>query len=217
MTLESIRKNAKAHKLEVEHILQAAARRLPGLDNELENLIPICGWTDGGALPGGGREIPFRRWAVTAITFLRSGYGGLHQLVVQADYLSFVLALLEELHCPESVEAAITLNPQAFASPQAHLSEALLIASTFNSLLSFKPLLAVAPSQAEGIRSFLHRLLLACTSDRDRSTAILALRGVGDASSLTLISTQPDFQYPYESVSAVTIKAIQKRLRTIAA
>jgi len=217
MTLESIRKNAKAHKLEVEHILQAAAQRIPGLDSELERLIPVCGWTDGGALPGGGHEIPFRRWAVTAVTFLRSGYGGLHQLAMQPNYLSFVLALLEELHCPEAAEAAITLCPQAFASPQAHFSEALLIASTFNSLLSFKPLLKIASSKAESIRDFLHRLLPACTSDRDRSTATLALRGVGDTSSLTLISTQPVFQYPYESVSTVTTKAIRKRLRTIAA
>src|SRR5688500_33122 len=130
MTLETIRKKAKAETLEVEHILQAAARRIPGVDVELQNLISECGWTDGGALHGGRREIPFRRWAITAITYLRSGYAGLRELVREAVYLPFVLALLEELHCPEAVEAATNLCPGAFSSPTTHRSEALLLASS---------------------------------------------------------------------------------------
>lgn len=213
MTLQSIRKKAKAHELEVEHILQAAAQRIPGLDAELESLIPTCGWTDGGALPDGGREIPFRRWAVTAIAFLRGGYDGLHQLAKQPEYLSFVLALVEELHWPEAVETAIAVCPAALASPQDHFTDALLVASTFNRLLCFKPHLAIPPTQTETIRGFLHRLLPACTSDLDRSTAIAALREVGDISSLTLLSTQPPFQYPWEGASSIVAKAIRKRLR----
>jgi hypothetical protein len=216
MTLESIRKHAKTNRLEVEHILQAAAQRIPGLDDELERLITLCGWTDGGELPGGAREIPFRRWAVTAITFLRGGYDGLHQLAMEPEGLYFALALLEELHDPQAVDTAITICPRAFASPELHLSEALLLASTFNSLLSFKPPLTIPPSQEERIRGFLHRLLPACTSDQDRALAILALRGVGDASSLTLISRQPAFYFPYEGVLSATSKAIRKRLRTTA-
>lgn len=215
MTLDSIRKKAKAERLEVEHILQAAARRLPGLDDALENLISVCGWTDGGALPNGEREIPFRKWAITAITFLCSGFDGLHQLGSQGENYTFVLALLRELHYSEAVAAAMSLRPQVFTSPAAHPDDALLLASTFDMLRSFKPHFDIARSQADDIRGFLHRLLPACGPDGDRSTVVLALRGVGDASSIALIATQPAFQHPFERVLSVTTKAIKMRLRRI--
>jgi hypothetical protein len=49
-------------------------------------------------------------------------------------------------------------------------------------------------------------------SEPDRAVAILALRGVGDASTLDLLKAQRAFDQPYQNTLRVTRKAIQRRL-----
>lgn len=213
MNLGILRARAAKNELEVEDILESAVKRISGLDIALEALIDECAWTDGGPLPSGGIEIPFRRWALTAIHFYRGGIPALHTLARDQSFLPFVLALLEALHTTEAVEAVVAIAPEVFADPASDLETARRITSALNLMLSFPPQIIVTEPTSRRIRDFLHTSIPLCNTDAHLATAILALRGIGGHESLDLIRSLPPLQPPWSDVSNMAVKAIRSRLR----
>lgn len=214
MKLTTLRKKALRNQLEVEHILGAAKELVPGLADELDRLVVECGWNDGGHTPE-GLVIPFRRWALTASTYCRSGSLGLVLLAQNEPiYLSFVFSLLTELHSREALEAVMTLSLAAFHEPATNRSLSLQAAGTFNFLLSFPPIIPVTPEECETIRTFLHRLLPLTSSSVERASVLGALRGVGNEESVRLIAAGTPLTYPWEGVESTVNRVIRKRLKS---
>lgn len=213
MNLETLRARAAKDELEVEDILEAAAKRVPGLDCVLENLIDECGWTDGGPLSSGAIEIPFRRWAITAIHFSRGDIPALLSLARDRSYIPFVLALLQQLHTGESAHTVVNVAPEIFADPIRDPETALRIARSLNLILSLPPQVILAPRTSEQVCHFLHTLIPLCKTDGQLATAVLGLRGVGGQQSLDLIRSLPPLSPPWSDATDLAIKAIRRRLR----
>lgn len=213
MKLATLRSRALRDELEVEHILRAAKERHPDLADELERLIDDCGWTDGGPTAL-GVEIPFRKWALTAIAYCRTGHAGLAELVrSDRSYLTFVLALLEELADADALEAALLLLAHFPLDASSDLSEQVALADTFNLLLSFKQPVATTAGQRSVVRERLHALLPMTHAPEQRDSVLCALRGVGDAESLRIIDAGSPLPYPWAGIERAAAKAIKARLR----
>lgn len=215
MTIGTLKKKARAGTMEVEDILKAGAAEMEGLADELERLTRECAWTDGEAVAGStSRIIPFRKWADVVIAYSRGGSGALVDLIrTKPSMHSYVYGLLDELHAPASISVILAGDQHVLANPSLDLPRAHRIAITVNLLMSFPPRIDISASDVRILLAFLHDLILRCSRENDRATAILALRGLGDSSSLRLLGTQAEFSTPWGEVIAITRRAIKKRMK----
>jgi hypothetical protein len=209
MNLKSLRKQALSNELEVEDILRAAKRNLPGLAEELERLTLECGWSDGGR-DGPNLIIPFRKWALTAAAYSRGGIAELSKLASDASFLPFVLALLDELHSREALLALLDLLAMCADSD---VETASRFAQSINMCLSFRPVVIVGPAEEESLRLFLHGLLARELSHSQRAVALCALREVGDESSLALVRERSLLGPPWSGLEMDVISRIKKHIR----
>ena len=173
------------------------AARLRGLAEELQ-------WSRG---PGGaGQPIPLGKWSDLACAFLEGGYSAIDAYACDTDSLRFATGLLVKLKTPESVDV---LNRLA---ARFNDSESLThLAYTLNPICSLKdPPSLSAESQAEA-RAWLHSLLGGPPSSR--AWAAYALRGVGNAESVAMLSELKPLPPPHIGAEKEAIRAIRKRLR----
>jgi hypothetical protein len=216
--LATFRRKALRNELEVEHILRAAKTRTEGLAELLRNLVTECSWTDGRKFADGSMEVPFRKWAVVGATYCESGCSGLVALVRQeASYLTFVLAMLEEVKNDEAVASVLTLTGVLLDDPGRDLKASRAIAESFNSLLFIRSSLMVSANDARRIRLFLHALIGSKADDTARAMAIYALRPVGDETSVALLQGLKSLEYPWTDAPGIAIREIKKKMRSQAA
>jgi hypothetical protein len=70
----------------------------------------------------------------------------------------------------------------------------------------------VCEQTAAQLRGFLHAVLEHELSESQRATAVCALRGVGDESSVERISALPVFDGPWSGLESTVTRAIRRRL-----
>ena len=215
MNVKMLRKKALDGTLEVEDMLKAAMENPPGLSAALRKLVEDCGWTRGGLLPDGSREIPFLSWAEVAIAYADEGFAGLLPLAGAAENAPFVLGLVEEMR----TAAALAFILEAFAGviehPDGMEEVAFAIASALNLMLSFKPSSPITAAQATTVQSFLFSLYPLATTEARRASVILALRGVGDEDAVRFLANVAEFFSPWQETKKVTLRAIRKRLKNL--
>jgi len=204
-TLTSLRRRSSNNTLEVEHILEAASLRIEGLPELLDELSVREVWSETNHLADGTSVIPFARWARVASAYCRDGIDGLRSVLQMPGHESFVLALLEELHSAEAVEAVLDFFSNYIGSPGDGPILALKIASSLNIILCFKPEVEITPAASDRVRAFANALIDLASDQHQRA--------VGNESSLALLEKLPPFTNPWSNTILTTRKAIRKRLK----
>lgn len=213
MKIETLRRKARDGSLEVEHLLQAAAERLPGLSDELSRLAVEQQWQSVGLQPDGSRVVPLKRWAEVASAYSDHEFEGLRTLAEEKDFIPFVLGLVEELPTPESVSFALELAGHYLADLDAHEQEALLLTRSFNLLLSFKQAPSISDDQARDVQRFLIAVFPRAATEADKAMVLLALRGVGDRDALQFVESADSLGEPWAETKATAARAIRKRVK----
>jgi hypothetical protein len=216
ITLQTVRRHAARGTLEVEHVLRAAVPRPDGLPALLEALCAAEGWSDGGLLPDGRRVAPMARWARVAAAYCRDGTEGLRAVLRAPGHDAFVLALLQEVHSVEAVEAIFDLYAGCFAAPASDPALAERIASALNLILCSKPLVTVREEDVRRIRDFAAAQIALATTQVERASGVLLLRAVGDETSLALLDGLPPFTDAWKDTIPHTRRAIRARLAAAA-
>lgn len=205
---------ALKNELEVEHLLALIQAPDPSLISVLNDLEAEHGWPHS-HLVAGQHVVPFGRWSEVVKAFIQSGVSGLEKLIDKAspkeEYLSFCLAVLEELHNKEAV--ASTLRILRKHKDQLSEEEIDGITSTFNFLLSFKPEISIPPEEESEIREFLHSRVEHPLETKNLATVYCALRGVGDETSVEILNRAKELDPPWSDTRKIAINAIRKRLK----
>jgi hypothetical protein len=204
MKESDLRRKARQGTLEVEHLLQAAVCRLPGLRAVLAEIAARDDWKKA--------EDPFATWAAVAVAYAEGGMDGLHALA-RGETSHFVIGLLEELRSVEAVHALLTWWPEAITYPDGNSDLAWRIASTLNLVLSFKGAPQIEEVQHSEVRQFAYRLYDLAHTDLQRATSLLMLRGVGDAGSLAFVERADEFAPPWADTKGAVVRAIRRRVR----
>lgn len=213
-TLKSLRRRAADNSLEVEHILEAAAQRIEGLPDLLAELSATENWSETTHLPDGTHVVPLARWARVGSAYCSDGISGLRVILREPDHESFVLALLEELHSVEAVNAVMEFFSDIIKSPNKDPRLADKVASTLNQILCFKPWVEMDSVTQEQIRHFATELIPISSDQVERATPVLLLRAVGDEASMELLDNLPPFTDAWETTIPTTKRAIRRRLKT---
>jgi hypothetical protein len=229
MNLTNLRTKAKNNTLEVEHILQAAKLRLPNLKETLSELSLLNNWSYETYLADGSHVVPFAKWAQVAGEYAEGSFSALAALAKNPGLAPFIIALLEEIHSLESLNALIDFYMAYLKNPTENVAISWHLTLTINMLCSLKDAVPIKVDDASQIREFLSSFYVASTlkdfplkSVQVKNIQILtiqanvvyALRGVGDESTLDFLAKISDFEYPYQDANKVAILAIKKRLRS---
>jgi hypothetical protein len=209
----SLRRKAADNSLEVEDLLRVAARGDVTDAPFLRGLRSEFAWSDTGR-EGRARVVPLGRWADTVCRFLEGGYVGIVRMAREsAETAEFCVGVIEEVRTPESVSALLALGGPVVQLAEADVRLAVRLADGFNRLLSFKDRVAVADADERRVRRFLHLLLALDLTEAQRAVAVCALRGVGDAASVSLILSLPPFQGSWAGLEQLAVRQIRKRSR----
>ena len=213
MKLELLRSKARHNDLEVEHLLNAAKARTPGLAAELQRLSHELGWSHTPHLADGSHVVPLARWAEVAGAYAEDGFDGLAPLAKDPACTSYVTSLLESLRSAEALDALLRFYADRIAHPAADAAAAWQLVPTCNLLVSIKGSVVPDERQAAVLRDFLVGFHAVATDEHQKAYVLYALRGVGDAASLDWIDTLADLSWPYAEAKAQALKAIRKRLK----
>jgi hypothetical protein len=214
MNITTLRKKARDGSLEVEHLLQAAVERQPGLSEELTRLSSAHDWKVQGLQPDGTRVVPFAKWAAVASAYASDEFTGLRTLARDPDNISFVLGLIEQIHTNESVSFLLEICNRFETDLTQFEDIAFRVAGTFNSLLSFKKAAQVTNVQARAIQEFLCALYPRAKSEPDKAVVLLALRGIGDRDAIQFIESASDFSESWASTKELVLRTVRKRVKT---
>lgn len=213
VSLQSLRRHAKAGSLEVEHLLKEAVLRTPGLAAELQTLARDGQWASELLQADGSRLVPLARWAHVASAYADRGFGGLADLAQDEGYAAFVIGLLEEIHSREAVDALMTMFENVMANPERSPDIAHRLVVAINLLLSFRGSPRVADADTIAWSRFLERALAIADTNARRAGVMYAARGVADQRLLDVLASVPDAVPPFSGARAAAIRAIRKRLR----
>ncbi|WP_047533539.1 hypothetical protein [Methylotenera sp. N17] len=214
MNVQSLKRRAKANTLEVEHILEAAIEKTPGLAATLSILAEEYKWPNENRLPDGSLVVPFGRWSKIAIVYVEGGFSSLVQLAKSTDEASFILALARQIKTQESVSFVLTAYKPFMIEPSKNIDISIMVASALNLMLSFKDAASISEEQAQFIESFLLTLYPLAHTEAARAIAILGLRGVGSESALNFVKNLPELSATWESSRQSTLKTLRKRVRS---
>lgn len=212
MKLSDIRSKARRNTLEVEHILKAARLRISGLREELERLAVELDWSLKAYPADGTHVVPFAKWGQVAGVYSEEGMQGLEQFGY-ADS-TFVIAMLEELHSAEALQAALDIYSRVVEEPAHDLKIAGQLATLFNLLLNNKGAVEATATQAETVRVFLTSVIQVAARPADIATAVYGLRSVGNESSLAALSQLTLLPEPWGDAVKIAERAIRKRLNS---
>ncbi|QJW98594.1 hypothetical protein [Frigoriglobus tundricola] len=212
----TLSRKAADNSLEVEHLLKVAAIGDAADAALLRTLKGEHGWSDSGR-EGRQLVVPFGRWADTVCRLLEGGYAGLVRMAGEAGGADeFCIGVLEEVRTPESVSALLAIVGPVVERPASDVRLAVRLADGLNHLLSFKGRPAITPAVEQQVREFLHRLLALELTEVQRASAVCALRGVGDAGSLSVVAGVPPFRGSWAGLEQSAAKQIRQRLRRAA-
>lgn len=214
MSLQSLRRHAKAGTLEVEHILKEAALRTPGLGSELENLAREGQWAKESLQANGSRLVPLARWAHVAGAYADQGVRGLAELAQDDSNADFIIGMLEELRSKEAVDALLDMFESVISKPEKAPDIAHRLVTAINLLLSFKDSPFVADAERSTLAGFLERVLAIADTNARRATVMYAARGVGDERLLDVLVSIPDADPPFAGARAAALRSIRRRLRS---
>ena len=213
MNIATLRKKARDGSLEVEHLLQAAAQRPPGLSDELSRLTADHQWQARGLQPDGTRVVPFAKWAAVAAAYSDAEFDGLRALANELENVPFILGLVEEVRSSASISFALELC-NGYVTDLVQFEEvAFRLARTFNLLLSFKQAPPITAAQARAIQDFLCALYPHARIEADRALVLLALRGVGDRDAMQFVESVEVFAEPWAGTNEVVLRAVRKRVK----
>lgn len=212
MNIATLRKKAKKGHLEVEHLLQAAIERQPGLSEELARLGATYQWKAQGLQSDGTRVVPLAKWAAVASAYADGGFEGLRAQVQEPQDISFVLGLAEEIKSADSVALILEIC-DLYLKGAATEELAARIASAINLLLSFKQAPRVSPAQAEAIQSFLISIYPNIQTEANRATVLCALRGVGDQTAIRFVEAAAGFKEPWSDTKPAVLRALRNRVK----
>ena len=212
MSIASLRRRAADNTLEVEHLLKAASRRVPGLQNELLRLAGELAWSDEIYLPDGSHVVPLARWARVAGAFAEDGYGSLAPFSLDASYAPYILGLLEEINTPEAIDQLFVLFQDVVREPQNRPGIAHKLVSTINLLFSVKRSPISTSQQRDQAATFLGKVIPFSATNTERAHVLYALRGTGNSHSLEALEAVEEPTTPYAGARAMAIRAIRKRL-----
>lgn len=213
MNIATLRKKARNGSLEVEHLLRAAADRLPDLSDELARLTMELHWQVQSLQPDGTRVVPFAKWAEVAAAYSDDEFDGLRVLLRDPKNVPFVLGLVEELRTSASASFALELANRYFTDLANFEEAAFRLARAFNLLLSFKQAPLVTAVQAGCIQNFLCNLYPYAKTEADRALVLLALRGVGDFNAIQFVASTEVFAEPWAATKEAVLRAIRKRVK----
>lgn len=211
----TLSRKAADNSLEVEHLLKVATIGDASDAPFLRALKEEHAWSETGC-EGRARVVPFGRWSDTVCRYLEDGHTGLVQLAGKSiEAAEFCISVLEEIKTTESVVALLAIGGPVIANPKVNVSLAILIADAVNRLLSFKGGPEIDPAVELQLREFLHHLLALELSEVQRASVVCALRGVGDAVSVTLIASLSPFRGSWAGLEQSAVRQIKQRLRRI--
>ena len=227
--MKTLLRRAAKDRVEVEYLVTLAATRDPSLAPRLRALKEQHGWTETGFIPGTtNRHVPLGRWSDYVCAYLESGPGRLVELALSRSEATrsrvdglvpcgFALGVLQGVKSAGSVRAVVTIGRGLLADPtldpgpgeSSALGECV---ASLNLLLSFGQPEGLESEDRDDARIFLQGLL-----DRDWApvhvaTTFLALRSVGDASTLAILAARPPLPEPWAKVPRLASKAIRSRL-----
>jgi hypothetical protein len=205
-------KKAANGTMEVEHLIFAAKHGDPSDCPFLTELSQQYHWPEITSSPE-SPHYPLGTWVTVICCFMKEGHAGLLKHCREnARHTDLAIGLLEEVKSSESVSTLLAIGNGVVTHPESDRRRATRLAEAFNLILSFKHAPDIGDAQESTIRSFLHCYTLSATSESEISTGLCALRGVGDDSSLKLISRLPELNEPWKGLFLSVRKQIRKRL-----
>lgn len=214
---------AAAGGVDVEDLLPLAATRDAAVGAELRALA--ADWPRRGRVEGSAaRIVPIGRWAEHVCAALEGGPAAVSDLAQRPEQqaldvedgfaqASVALAVLCAIRSEESVRAVLALGRHAACDLEARRALAVACAGALNELVALRDPVPLSDETAAEARAFLHALLPRPMSTAETAIACCALRGVGDESSLELLSRVPPLPRPWARVAADAARAIGWRLR----
>jgi hypothetical protein len=204
-----IERKARDNSLEVEDLLDTVHAPDAEFGEFLLALARELDWSEEGIVDG-RRVVPFRRWATVVATYHEQGIPGLISLIRRDEETvpaTFVFGVLKQLKSIESVRAVLEILGDAANEPGRDLELADMAATTFNLILSFEGRPDLPQTVEADVRGFLHALLELELSEPDQAAAVLALRGVGDETSLELIK-----KFTFDDAWSDTVPATRRSI-----
>lgn len=170
--------------------------------------LRAAGYAIGASLPG---EVPYEKWIECVCDFLEQGEDGLLKRAVDPMELPFVLGVVEELP-PENAVSILDSLVQRCGGTR-HTTLALV--TTANLVLAVGEVPSLTPDRRVRLLGFLHGIIgEARPDDPAYGMALYALRGIGDDTTLMILSGVPDAIGPYAGAKRLATAAIRDRLRT---
>ncbi|EUJ11134.1 hypothetical protein Meth11DRAFT_1972 [Methylophilaceae bacterium 11] len=213
MNIDSLKRRAKANTLQVEHILEAAVEKTPGLAATLAILAEEYKWPNANKLPDGSLVVPFGRWCKVAVAYADGGFDSLMQLTKDDNETSFILALAKQIKTQESINFVLSAYKPFMVEPSKNIETSIIVASALNLMLSFKDAAPISSEQAQFIESFLLSLYPLADTEVARAVAILGLRGVGGKRALDFVKELPELSATWESSRQSTLRVLRKRVK----
>lgn len=213
MTKATIKKKAKANKIEVEDILACANSSEIGMGELLIELTEKYSWsfinkTEEGLI------VPLGKWACTVSFYLNNGFTGLANLLNDdsREYKYFVFSLLSHIRTTECIDFHLNYFKEIIDNPEMNLEDAFELAKNFNDLLSFKESPFIKEEQRIQIKNFLYKFVNLNPKDLYLALAYCALRGVGDDTTISFLQDKRELTGDWENTKSLVIKALKKRL-----
>jgi hypothetical protein len=212
--IKKLRRLAAKDAVEVEHLSALAMIGNVKTVPVIRELQEHHSWPHGNR-QGDKHVVPLGRWADVVCVYLEGGTDALvtYARRKEAESFYFAVSILGDLKSSASVLALAELATGVESHLQTGIEDAIKLAEAINVILSFKGSPVMYEQTAAELRRFLHALLQRELSESQRATAVCALRGVGDESSIELIRAMPIFAAPWSGLESTAIKAIGKRLR----
>lgn len=197
-------------ELEVEDLLCLVHTSID--TSELQQLKEEFGWI----VQTGENEIPFAEWLDVVCTYLNEGYLGLLKLVESDEqkWITFVLAVLEELKTIEALEVVLNFLNKYIDVPNIILAN--LCFGSINLMISFDEVIKLSDSVKSILNGFIEKYLdlydqLPVKEELLLVNVYCAWRRSGNEYSIKLIKGRKKIELPdYVGLENVIIKAIKK-------
>lgn len=184
--------------------------------DEIERLQQQHQWVMDGSLPDGTRVVPFGRWAIACVAYGRGGVEGLRPLLRDPAMGGFAVAVLEQVHSVESVEALIEFCAAASfsATGDDHPDWAEWRAVfALNLLLSFDDCVQIDTPTLAKWQLILEKAFERAATPSLKQVVLLAARGAPSERGLMWIQNLQFKDEDLVGIQKLVIKVIRKRLQ----
>jgi hypothetical protein len=212
--LSRLLSEADGNAIDPEHLLAFVPTGRADLADGIQSLAEKHQWS---REPGGhGKLPPMGLWADAVACALQRGAAGLTTAALDHSRTlvdrEIHLKTLGEFHSAEAATELIGIGERLDRAPAGEALRKAVI-STLNSILSFPPPVRLEPVVEARGRKIVEERLRSALGDAEFATALCALRGLGDESSLALVRSLGPLPPPWDDVPSVVTKAIRERLK----